>query len=216
MIPAGDLTTAGDKTITVFTPAPGGGTSNAQILTVDKATPTISWADPSDIVYGTALSSTQLCATASVPGTFVYTPDFGALLLAGNSQTLHVDFTPADTVNYTNAFNDVTINVNKASLTITADDCGKAYGDTVSFLGTEFTPTGLVGSDNVTSVSLTSIGVGASAAVGTYDIVVSAAVGIGLDNYEITYENGTLTVTVRDIAVTADDNGKTSAIPIRL
>ena len=49
-------------------------------ITVLKATPTITWATPADIVYGTALSATQLNATASVPGTFVYTPAAGTVL----------------------------------------------------------------------------------------------------------------------------------------
>ena len=36
----------------------------------------ITWATPADIVYGTALSATQLNATTTptVAGTFVYTP----------------------------------------------------------------------------------------------------------------------------------------------
>ena len=48
-----------------------------------KATPTITWSTPADITYGTALSATQLNATASVPGTFVYTPAAGTVLNAG-------------------------------------------------------------------------------------------------------------------------------------
>jgi len=35
-------------------------------------------------VYGTALGATQLNATASVPGTFVYAPPAGTVLNAGN------------------------------------------------------------------------------------------------------------------------------------
>ena len=38
-------------------------------LAVGQATPTITWAAPAGITYGTALSATQLNATASVPGT---------------------------------------------------------------------------------------------------------------------------------------------------
>ena len=60
-------------------------------IDVGKATPTITWANPAAISYGTALSGTQLNATASVPGTFVYTPASGAVLNAGTGQTLHVD-----------------------------------------------------------------------------------------------------------------------------
>ena len=72
-------------------------------ITVTKATPTITWATPADIVYGTALSATQLNATANVPGTFVYTPAAGTVLDAGVGQTLSVTFTPTDTANYTTA-----------------------------------------------------------------------------------------------------------------
>jgi hypothetical protein len=39
-----------------------------------KKAPIITWRKPADIVYGTPLSNVQLDATASVPGTFVYTP----------------------------------------------------------------------------------------------------------------------------------------------
>ena len=52
-------------------------------ITVTKATPSITWPTPATIVYGTALSATQLNATASVPGTFVYTPAAGTVLPAG-------------------------------------------------------------------------------------------------------------------------------------
>ena len=51
------------------------------------ATPTVTWAAPAAITYGTALSATQLDATASVPGTFTYTPAAGTILGAG-TQTL--------------------------------------------------------------------------------------------------------------------------------
>ena len=210
-IPASDLTTAGGKSITVFNPTPGGGTSNAQTLTVNKATPTITWANPADIVYGTTLSSTQLRATASIPGTFLYSPDFGALLLAGSGQTLHVDFTPTDSANYNNASKDVTINVNKATLTITASNRTKTYCTIVTFAGTEFTPSGLVGSDTVTSVTLTSAGAAASATVSgsPYAIVPTAAVGTGLGNYSISYVNGTLTVNPKALTITANNRSKT-------
>ena len=43
-------------------------------ISVTQAAATITWANPASIVYGTALSATQLNATASVPGTLVYTP----------------------------------------------------------------------------------------------------------------------------------------------
>jgi hypothetical protein len=54
---------------------------------------TLTWANPAPIPVGTPLSNTQLNATDSVPGTFVYTPANGTILPAG-TQTLSVTFTP--------------------------------------------------------------------------------------------------------------------------
>jgi subtilase family serine protease len=87
----------------------------AGTFVINKATPTITWANPADIVSGTALSGTQLNATASVAGTFVYTPPAGTVLGAGAGQTLHAAFTPTDTANYNGASKDVTINVGNAT-----------------------------------------------------------------------------------------------------
>lgn len=49
-------------------------------ITITRATPTITWNNPADIVYGTALSATQLNATASVAGSLDYSPSSGTLL----------------------------------------------------------------------------------------------------------------------------------------
>jgi hypothetical protein len=83
-----------------------------------QTTPTITWNNPADITYGTALSSTQLNATANTSGSFAYTPPFGTFLNAGNGQTLSVTFTPADTTNFTSASKSVLINVLKANQVI--------------------------------------------------------------------------------------------------
>ena len=63
-------------------------------VNVAKATATITWLNPTEITYGTALSSTQFDATASVPGTFTYNPAAGTQLRAGTDQTLSVSFAP--------------------------------------------------------------------------------------------------------------------------
>jgi len=83
---------------------------------VIKVTPTITWANPADIVAGAALSSTQLNAAATyngsaVLGTYTYSPAAGAVLSAGASQTLKVTFTPVDNVRYNSAYKEVKINV---------------------------------------------------------------------------------------------------------
>ena len=88
------------------------------ILQVNHATPKITWAKPAAITYGTALSGTQLNATASVPGTLVYSPAAGTILDAG-TQTLSVTFTPTDAVDYTAATASVTLSVSKATPVVT-------------------------------------------------------------------------------------------------
>lgn len=88
--------------------------------TITKLTPVLTWANPADITYPTALSGTQLNATADVAGSFAYTPASGTILNAGNSQALKVDFTPTDTTNYSTASKTVTINVLKADPVVTA------------------------------------------------------------------------------------------------
>jgi hypothetical protein len=85
---------------------------------VNKATPTVTWSAPAAITYGTALGATQLNATASVAGTFTYTPAAGTILGAGDS-SLSVSFAPTDSTNYNSASATVSQHVNKAAQTIT-------------------------------------------------------------------------------------------------
>jgi YD repeat-containing protein len=119
--PAGTLLQAGPgQTLSVAvteTPNYNPATATA-LLSVQKAKPVLTWATPTGIVYGAALSSTQLNTTADVSGSFVYSPASGTILNAGSAQTLTVTFTPADTHNYENATATVTIDVAKAKQTL--------------------------------------------------------------------------------------------------
>ena len=94
--------------------------------------------------------------------------------------------------NYTISYVAGSLTVNPATLTITANDRTKVYGQTVVFAGTEFSATGLLNADTVTSVTLTSPGAAPTATVAgsPYAITPSAAVGTGLGNYTITYVDG--------------------------
>ena len=87
-------------------------------LTVNKATPTITWATPAAINYGTALNATQLDASSTTAGSFLYTPASGTVLTAG-TQTLSVTLFPTDTTDYNTATATVTLTVNQATPTIT-------------------------------------------------------------------------------------------------
>jgi hypothetical protein len=135
---AGTVLAVGNHTLAVtltptnaanYTPS----TATASVtLTVNKATPTISWATPTAITYGTALSATQLNATSAVAGTFAYSPVSGTVLSAGK-QTLTATFTPTSTTDYTIATATVTITVNKVTPAISwATPKAITYGTALS------------------------------------------------------------------------------------
>jgi hypothetical protein len=130
-----------------------------QSTVLTQATPTVTWNTPAPISYGTALSATQLNATAtgvnggSITGTFKYTPASGKVLAAG-SQTLSVTFTPTGTAksDYTTAAASVTLQVNQDSTitlvtsndqTVTLSKMGTATA-TVDFDVSSYKPTGQV------------------------------------------------------------------------
>jgi sugar lactone lactonase YvrE len=93
---------------------------------------TITWPQPSQITPGTALSATQLNATASaggvnIPGTFTYTPAAGTVLNAGANQILSVTFTPANIVVYSPASTTTTITVASGSAAAASSSGGGAF-----------------------------------------------------------------------------------------
>jgi hypothetical protein len=185
----------------------GASTSGTQTLTVGKATPTITWANPADITYGTALGAGQLNATASVPGTFAYTPAAGTVLNAGNSQTLHVDFTPTDTMNYTNASKDVTVNVNRKNATWTTNPSSKTYGDADPSPLTTGSGSGFLASDNVTATY--SRAAGETVAGGPYLITATLSPAAALSNYNITNAGANFTINTRSATWTTQAASKT-------
>jgi PGF-pre-PGF domain-containing protein len=118
----GTVLGAGNQTLHVdFAPEDSVNYNNALknvSINVTKVTPEITWNKPEDIVYETALSSTQLNASSVVKGQLTYTPDVGTVLGVGQ-HTLNVDLRPEDTANYTTASRNVSINVTKATPEIT-------------------------------------------------------------------------------------------------
>jgi len=129
---------AAQQTVTVTASSQADSTKSATATVtltppvIVKTTPTITWATPGAIVYGTALSATQLDATASVAGAFVYTPAAGTVLKAG-TQSLSVIFTPNNTTNYSTATATVTLTVTKATPSISwATPTPISYGTALS------------------------------------------------------------------------------------
>ncbi len=119
---AGTVLQAGTQTLTVnFTPSDSKDYSSANASTTIEVTgstfqapmltvPVINWPQPAPVPAGTVLSSTQLDATANVPGTFTYQPAAGTALQQG-TQTLTVKFNPSDSQEYSSANASTTINV---------------------------------------------------------------------------------------------------------
>ena len=137
ILPAGSYTLTAAFTPTVpadFSNLTSGQLSTTVQMTVNQATPKITWATPKAIIYGTALNSTQLDpavstmapgATTAVPGTFSFTatPKGGSAtavdstgfttVLPAGTYTLTATFTPTDQTDYTQATAITAITVNK-------------------------------------------------------------------------------------------------------
>ncbi len=174
-------------------------------LTIAKATPTITWNKPADITQGTALGSQQLNATASVPGTFAYTPLSGTVLTAGPAQLLTVSFKPTDATDYNSTSSSVTINVIQATLlplTITASNATQQYGRTTPPLN-NVTYSGFATGDgpgSLTGSLLCITTAKSSSPVGNYPITCS---GLSSTKYKITFVPATLSITQTALTVTA-------------
>jgi hypothetical protein len=216
---------AGSPYAIVASAAVGSGLGNYSIsyvngsLTVNAATLTITAKDASK-TFGQSLtfSGSEFTATGLQNGETV-----GSVTLVSGGSDATASVGPYDIVasaatggtfnasNYNIGYVDGTLTVNARALTVTANSTSKTYGQTVTFAGTEFSTSGLVNGDTVSSVTLVSSGAAVTAAVAgsPYAIVASAATGSGLANYNISYVNGTLTVNAKALTITANSTSKT-------
>lgn len=210
----GLLTATGAGTVTVKATAnDGSAVYGEKPITVTKATATVNLTNLSQTYTSTARSASATTVPEGLTVTFTYDGSATEPINAGTYAVIGTISNP----NYEGSASNNLV-IGKAALTIKANNFTKVQGADHTFAGTEFETTGLLGSDGVTSVTLTSDGAAAAAAVGEYDIVPSAALGTGLDNYNITYTNGTLTVTNKTVVnitgITADSkvyDGNTTA-----
>ena len=173
-----------------------------QSIQLSGTASSIVWPAPAAITYGTPLSNTQLDATASVAGTFAYSPAIGTVLPVG-TQTLSVTFTPAITSGNATVTATVQLTVNAALLTVQTPPVppgmpsfSVSYGNDAPNLSGRYVITGFVNGDKASVVSgapaLTPHW-GTDPNVGTYPV----AVGVGTlsaANYTFAAVNGTITV----------------------
>ena len=107
-----------------------------------------------------------------------------------------------DSGNYALMQPSVIADISAKPLTITAVDLSKSYGTALSFTGSEFTAVGLVTGDVIPGVTISSPGAPASADVGIFTISIG---GGTMENYNILYVSGILTVVKSRLVVKADD-----------
>jgi sugar lactone lactonase YvrE len=197
---AGTVLSAGQQTLTVkFTPTDSGDYSTAfgsVLLTVNKATPVITWPTPAPIAYPTPLSSTQLDASANVPGTFAYNPAAGGVALPVGTNTLTTVFTPADTQDYATATASVlltvtpnfTLSASSASLAIVQNNSATSTISVIPYggftgnvqLSVSGLPNGVTasfGTNPTTATSVLTYKVGPKANIGTSYVTVSGSSG---------------------------------------
>jgi hypothetical protein len=169
-----------------ITPAPLTVTATGQDKVYDGTTAAVVTLHSGDVLTGDVVTAQ-------------YTGAAFAAKNAGQKVAIAVDGITvggADAGNYAlqNSTASATGNITAKALTITAADQAKQYGQAFTFTGGEFTASGLVSGDSVSSVTLASAGADAAAVAGLYPIVASNAVGSGLGNYTIAYTDGTMTV----------------------
>ncbi|MFA5040132.1 MAG: MBG domain-containing protein [Bdellovibrionales bacterium] len=148
-----------------------------------------------DSITGVTLTSAGTAVTAAV-GEYA--------IVASNATGTGVS-------NYNITYVNGELTVNPAPLTITVGSLSKAYNETIDVNAATYNITSgtLYNGDTFTGLTLTSDGVAATAAAGTYAIVGDDATGTGLDNYAISYVNGTLTVNKASLTITLVDQYKT-------
>lgn len=199
---SGTIPHAGSQTLSVtFTPtntAEYSTVTSSVTLTVNKATPTIAWATPGAIDSGTRLSSKQLDATASVPGSFEYSPAAGNLLSSGK-QTLTVVFTPTDTVDYNDASVSETLKVYRGISTLSINSASVSFGNVeMGQPATQTLTLSSTGSATVTVNSAAIAGAGFTLSGPTLPVTLAsgqtATIGVEFDPTVAGAASGTLTV----------------------
>ncbi|MGB7265266.1 MAG: protease pro-enzyme activation domain-containing protein, partial [Terracidiphilus sp.] len=112
---AGTVLTAGQQALGAgFTPNDTTDYSDAYAtvtLTVNKATPVLTWATPASVPAGTVLGPNQLNASANVPGNFTYSPVSGTLMSTPGNFMISATLAPTDSTDYTIATASVILSV---------------------------------------------------------------------------------------------------------
>ncbi len=190
--------------------APGNAGNDPALYAIDP----VIYAQPNPVTltYGTAGTTPVTGAIRGGPGSYVFGPASDSLDTSDafadpvysdvRVGTRRVTVDPGTRVSsggqsYRGVAGSAEATITRAPLRLTPNDLSKPFGTLLSFDGTEFTASGLVYSDAVNSLTLSSAGSAATAgfAGSPYAINGSTALGTGLENYDIVYGTGALSVT---------------------
>ena len=208
-------TNAGTYTVTATVEATvnyASASSSATAFTIEAATPVVTSTVGSYTYNGS--SQGPNAATNSGIGTsytFIYegtgsTTYAASSIAPTNAGTYTVIATVEATVNYASASSSATpFTITAKPLTITALDYSKCVGVNYVLPSNGYSIEGLVGSQSIDNVTLSSTGNPSNSVVGTYPIVAQNAIGgtFNNSNYSITYIDGTLTVDPLSVGGTA-------------
>jgi gliding motility-associated-like protein len=211
----GAAASVGTHTIT----AAGGSADNYDVnlvngtLTVSKAAALTVTANDKAKVYGASDPVLDYSATGTLYYTDTYSVISGVSLNAvtgasatSGSHTITAAGGSADNYDVTHVNGTLTVS-KAAALTVTANDKAKVYGATDPDL--DYTPSGILYyTDNYSVISGVSLSAptDASATFGTHAIT---AAGGAADNYDVTFVNGTLTVSkAAALTITANNKSK--------
>jgi len=169
----------------------------------ETSDPQVSWTPPAPIVYGEPLGAAQLSASASVAGSFSYTPSAGTVLDAGAAQSLRATFTPDDASSYNTVVTTVAIDVEPAALTLSADAQQRIYG--IANPAFSYSATGFVNGDSLADLdSLPELSSTADSASAVGDYLISLS-GASSSNYAISYQTSLLSIVAAPLEVRALD-----------
>jgi gliding motility-associated-like protein len=178
------------------------------LLTIDQAAQTITFAAPADKTYGDLPFALNASSNAGL--TVAYTVASGPATISGNTVTItgtgtvSITASQAGDANYLPATSVTqSFDINKATLTLTADDKQKVFGANNPTL--TYTYSGLAYSDDISVLSGTpvlSTTALTGSAPGPYPISITNAASLSAVNYNVVPAAGTLTVSMATQAIT--------------
>jgi gliding motility-associated-like protein len=187
------------------------------VLTINKAALTVTATDAVKTYDGVAYSGGNgvsysgfvngETAAGALTGTLTYGGSSQGAVDAGSYVIVPSGLTAS---NYNVTYVNGALTINKAALTITANDAGKVYDGVAYSGGNGVSYSGFVNGETAAGALTGTVAYGGSSQgavnAGTYVLVPSGLAGI---NYTITYVNGVLTIDKSALTVTANDAGKT-------